>query len=182
MVSLIARTRVSVCRWHLPPRKVTNSRGRLLPRSGPQRREAGCMGDRLEPTERLLDPETMKEAGDSCLGSELADRGQTAFGQCRRCNIRCELRQGQPMPAERSAPRFGEAARQLVCGVQGCPENEHLLGGVSGFQPSASVVNPGTAGDRGDDGSCHAGRLARPDRDGRILGYLRTNGGHHLAY
>ena len=51
------------------------------------------MGDRVEPTEGLLDPETMKEAGDSCLGSELADRGQTAFGQCRRCNIRGELRE-----------------------------------------------------------------------------------------
>ena len=30
-------SRVSVCRWHLPPRKATNSRGRLLPRSGPPR-------------------------------------------------------------------------------------------------------------------------------------------------
>jgi hypothetical protein len=34
------------------------------------------MGDRLEPAEPLLDPETMKEAGDSRLGSELADRGE----------------------------------------------------------------------------------------------------------
>jgi hypothetical protein len=44
VVSLIARTRlserasrVSICRWHLPPRKATNSCGRLLPRSGPPR-------------------------------------------------------------------------------------------------------------------------------------------------
>src|SRR5215471_10490148 len=30
-------SRVSVCRWHLPPRKATSSRGQLLPRSGPPR-------------------------------------------------------------------------------------------------------------------------------------------------
>jgi hypothetical protein len=41
------------------------------------------MGDRLEPAEPSLDPETMKEAGDSRLGSDVADRGQPALGQYR---------------------------------------------------------------------------------------------------
>src|SRR6266404_6373744 len=68
------------------------------------------------------------------------------------------------MPAKRRASRFGQASRQLVCGTEACSENEHLLGVVSGFQPGASVVNPGKAADRGDDGGCHAGRLARLDR------------------
>jgi hypothetical protein len=69
------------------------------------------------------------------------------------------------MPAERRASPFGHASRQLVCGAEACSENEQLFGVVSGFQPGASAVNPGKAADRGDDGSCHAGRLARLDRD-----------------
>lgn len=68
------------------------------------------------------------------------------------------------MPAKRRASRFDQASRQLVCGAEACSENEHLLGVVSGFQPGPGAVNPGKAADRGDGGSCHAGRLARVDR------------------
>jgi hypothetical protein len=65
------------------------------------------------------------------------------------------------MPAKRRAFCFGQASRQLVCRIEACPENQHLLRGISAFEPGASAVNPGTAGDRGDDGGCHVGRLAR---------------------
>jgi hypothetical protein len=65
------------------------------------------------------------------------------------------------MPPERCTFHFGQAARQLVCGNQARPKDDHFLAGVSGLQPRASSADPGAAANRSDDGRSHCRSLAR---------------------
>jgi len=67
------------------------------------------------------------KSGDEGVHADPAERRQTANRQNWRGDGESQVREREPVPAERGAFLLGDIARELIGRVQGCSDNEHFL-------------------------------------------------------
>src|SRR5580704_11306337 len=113
----------------------------LRDRAGKGARKSRCGGDCVVTAEPALFVQPVYKPGDNGLGTDSAEWDETAHCQNRRGHSDSELGQCQPMPPECSAFLSGDAACELISRIEGCPDDQHLLGRRSAFQPGSRATD-----------------------------------------
>lgn len=103
----------------------------------------------------------MHKAGNNSLCPNSAERDQPARGKRRRGNSGSQLRQGQPVPPEGSASLLGDSARELVGRVEGCSDDQYLLGRYSAFQPGERAPDAALVHNRDNGSRAHGENCIR---------------------
>jgi hypothetical protein len=95
------------------------------------------------------------ESGSEGVCANPAEWGYSASRHKGRSNKKNQLRQSEAMPTERCSFLLGNLACQFIGGVQGCPNDQHLLGSGSSLKPSLSTADPRTGSGRNGGNSAH---------------------------
>jgi hypothetical protein len=114
--------------------------------------------------ESALCPQAVHKAGDNSLCPNSAKRDQPARCKRRRGNSGSQLRQGQPMPPKGSASLLGDPARELVGRVEGCSDDQHLIGRDTAFQPSERSLDSALVHGRDDGSRVHGEIVSCPHK------------------
>ena len=122
---------------------------------GDRARKSRCVADWLVTAKPALGLQAVNDPGDDCLGAQSAKRNKLPLRKQGRGERGSQLRQGQPMPAEGSALLRRHPARQLVGRVETCPDDQHLLGQRSAFQPGARPADSTMVHGRDGDDRAH---------------------------
>ena len=77
----------------------------------------------------------MHDAGAYGLDAQMAERQNSSLYWRRRSEQRCELRQGQAVPAKRCASRLNNLAGQFVGCIEARSDDQNFLCRCSGLEP-----------------------------------------------